>query len=120
MMRAETWRFKGVSAGIDVDLIRCVDTGESGGFLELRGIETGIDDNVVGASPVETFLAAGGIRDGDHIESAALAITRFVAAEIASGEREKIVAHEEVLHPGISDDIIVIFEYDVVGIGAGG
>ena len=69
---------------------------------------------MVDAGSLEAGFRAWRIRDSNHIEGTPFAVAILIPAEVSAGEREEIISHEEVFHPGIGDNVIVVLQNDVV------
>ena len=104
------------------DIVGEVEKGYVFRFGELETVDVRVDDDGVDAGSREARLSFGGIGSGNHKEGALFSCFCFVgvALEQSAGKRIGIILHEEKFHPGVGDDVIVIFQYPFVGTGVFG
>ena len=103
-------------SGINVDIRGSIDAGEVRRFLKRRDIKFWVDDDVLCIGFSVAFLSSFGIGDRDHEERTLFTIRIvLVAFEESTREWIAVVTEEKEFHPGISNDVVVIFENDISG-----
>ena len=102
-------------SGINVDIRGGIDAGEVRRFLKRRDIKFWVDDDVLCIGFSVAFLSPFGIGDRDHEECTLFAIRIvLVAFEEPARKRIAVVTEEKEFHPGITDDVVVVFENDIL------
>ncbi len=99
-----------------MDIVRGVHSCEATRFLERGDIKLRIHDHDVRTCFSVTFFATSCVGNGNHEERTLFAVgIVLVALEEATREWVAIVTEKKEFHPGIANDIVVVFQDQVVG-----